>query len=363
VDRGNEQVFRPPYVADETRLWIFLVKANMRKLDQAVQRYLTVPTGGALSFTAAGGWVALMLADIQRLHSGDPRDAPRGFTTEREFSIWLPVWDHRRRSPAWFVPYIFTDDPAAVTCGREVFGYPKAHATIEFDQEASQGGAGDPMRGFSIHTKAAIEYGGGYSLVPFIRAEQNDPKPQGPVNFRDAVREIHRRPAPEDPGGAKLVLSPGVGPPPTVVPQPPGFSARVKRRLPSDEVDSFLARLVDEAPLVFLKQFRDATEPTKACYQAIIEGHIVVRSSVVGPGAGPDGSAAQGMSALVSLDRCTDPLKISFVPRIDLNLAEELGLAMDPADPGSLSVPDVLTAKQRVRLDVLLGEVLWQWPH
>ena len=44
------------------------------------------------------------------------------------------------------------------------------------------------------------------------------------------------------------------------------------RRLPDD----LIAELVANPTLVFLKQFRDASCPTKACYQAIVEAPLAV---------------------------------------------------------------------------------------
>ena len=152
VDRGNEQVFRPPYQANRTGLSVILLSANKRQLDQIVQRELTDPTGRSWQFSAASSWLVFMVADIQRLQSVDPRDMQKGWVSEREVSVWLPLWDHRGHRAAWYLPYLFSNRAAAVLAGREVFGYPKAPASIHFE-------GNDPLCGFRVEVDAVESAG------------------------------------------------------------------------------------------------------------------------------------------------------------------------------------------------------------
>ena len=376
VDRGNEQVFRPPYQANRTGLSVILLSANKRQLDQIVQRELTDPTGRSWQFSAASSWLVFMVADIQRLQSVDPRDMQKGWVSEREVSVWLPIWDHRGHRAAWYLPYLFSNSAAAVLAGREVFGYPKAPASIHFE-------GNDPLCGFRVEVdaveSAGLEYKSRLALAlkcnqsgtseggwPIGRAlrnrhRENEGGPEWASGGGVAVNEQERRP--------KLVLAPASFSPPNIPGPPPGFASRVRRRVHPVDAETFIDRLESDAPLIFLKQFRDARRSTKACYQALIEAHVVVETEVSdGDGGGVLGGLRRrtGIGCLPDLEAVTGDWTLFMKRFADLRLAEQLGLVggsyLD-GDPSviTFAVPQVLRTPDRVRLAVEFGDEIWAW--
>ena len=47
----------------------------------------------------------------------------------------------------------------------------------------------------------------------------------------------------------------------------------------TESADDLIAEMVENPTLVFLKQFRDVSCPTKACYQAIVEAPLAIHLS------------------------------------------------------------------------------------
>jgi hypothetical protein len=81
--------------------------------------------------------VLILFASIQQLKSVEPPDSALGWMTEGDVAFWVSVAQldptgaaSRPRGLTWFLPYIFVDNPLALTTGREVYGYPKEQGTF-----------------------------------------------------------------------------------------------------------------------------------------------------------------------------------------------------------------------------------------
>src|SRR5262249_605236 len=148
----------------------------------------------------------------------------------------------------WLLTYVFVNNTAAVSTGREIFGDPKAQADVRVPGDPGAGGA------FSGGTLVVKRFGGGRraevaGLVPGGDAGGGAGGDDPWANIGAGFEELGKRLA----GG---VLS---GVERAVVP-----AQAVTRLL----VDGYRSR---EIRMVFLKQFRDAFDPARACYQAVIE--------------------------------------------------------------------------------------------
>ena len=156
ADRPGEQVFGPPYCAENARLHLLFVDADPDKVDDLLDASLNQVGGGRIGggapFYATGQRLLIMLAEIEKMHSQadgylahvkDPRkrNDVRGaqarltdadWVSEVELGFWVPVSRivYGRRSPGFYLPFVFNDSPASVVTGREVYGYPKQLATF-----------------------------------------------------------------------------------------------------------------------------------------------------------------------------------------------------------------------------------------
>ena len=121
IERGGEFVLRGPFSQQGTRMYVFLLGADMGKLTELVDRQLNI---GLTRYRPLGPFVALGCADISQIRSLHPEDAKKGFMSERDVAFWVPVIaaddPYGVAIPsrvAWFLPYIFVDSAPPMATG------------------------------------------------------------------------------------------------------------------------------------------------------------------------------------------------------------------------------------------------------
>ena len=251
VDRSNDIVYRPPYLQSQTKLTGWPLAADQTKLQAVCDNALNQPSGGAVDYRALFGCVFVVLADIARVTSLDPRDAQRGWVPEQDICFWILTGAYKNDQLdhlAFYIPYIWVTNAYTMATGREAFGYPKSFGW------ANMAASPDDLGPLWADGMVIPEY-----------------TPETEVS-RQRLLTLTR--------GELLRGSPG-----------PGFGAgeghlAVKSvldhlipRYGSNKVDWDKVRKLADGmalPMVFLKQFRDCTDPTAACYQAIIEANATV---------------------------------------------------------------------------------------
>jgi hypothetical protein len=306
VERFGEAVYHAPYRATRADLHVFLFRADRAALDALVARTLDAPLrsgapgklGGmrGLGFGADGAWLAMIFALMRSLSSDDPADAERGSLAAYELSVWLPLAkvvegvDGRSQQPAWHLPYVFTAPVASVMTGREVYGYPKWPAYIELPEAPGDGRyRASYRRGFTAEVATG-------RLRPLEDgAVELGPWPWAKVGTASAGGRRDRE------GDARLV-------------------------------GEYLRRMVDNTPLVFLKQFPGVDGAAGApCYQAIVEARVPI-------------TGGRGFR-----EPTFDPeLRLDLPPRV----AHDLGLAPDARPVAHLSLEGASFEVQR-------GDELW----
>jgi hypothetical protein len=98
-------------------------------------------------------------------------------------------------------------------------------------------------------------------------------------------------------------------------------------------------RMVDDPNLVFLKQFRDAECPTKACYQSIVEAPLGIR---------PEGAGYARLDP--------DQFRIRFENWASHPIAGDLGVM-----PGEDLRPE-RAFRATLNFDIQLGYEVWRAP-
>ncbi|MEZ5409159.1 MAG: hypothetical protein R2761_14115 [Acidimicrobiales bacterium] len=333
VERGFDPVPRPPFQAGRSDLLMALVEADSRVTSALVNRAITEPSGGTFRYRAMANWVLLMFADLKEMGSAHRDDTLRGHVAENELSLWIPLLDGANR-PAWYMPYVFNSEASAVITGREVYGYPKIHTPMVMDWPD-----GELPRSVSIDFPVRVGDRWGKRRLQVLTMNEDKVEQFQPASALPTVnaateaggRTSSPQSAQSDP---KLRLRLRPAPPrgiPGKQPRPPAPAgphddwmwAADKLSAPGREA----ARdLLANAPLVFLKQFRDAERSDRACYQAIIHAKLVM-----------SGRALRSVTPLGA-----ESFSVKLPNSADFPLVQEVGLI--EADMAAVPAPQRLPA-------------------
>ena len=122
-----------PFLCKGTRLFGFMVEGDLDKLKALCSKVLSDPAQGAVEYVPLTHYVLLAYADVSEVSSAEPPLNKVGSVNERQVATWVLTAAVKREAGvlvaqrlAWFVPYIIVDNPASLTGGREVYGYPKS---------------------------------------------------------------------------------------------------------------------------------------------------------------------------------------------------------------------------------------------
>jgi hypothetical protein len=259
INRDNEIIYPPPYEQADTFLTAWVVPSPKDKQQAVLDAHLNACSGGSpYEYRALLSQTLLVLANIQRVTSLDPSSRDLGFIPEVDICTWILCGAFKRVNGkleldhlAWYVPYIWVTTADTMATGREVFGYPKAIGWAQLPQSPEDPG---PL------------WADGLVLPTF--------GPESEVVQR-RLFDLAR-----DPGGsvAEAPRTFGAGQ------KREAFEALATKLHEAGEADcdlrffltTFQELLGGHLPMVFLKQFRDVTNPKGACYQAIVEANATI---------------------------------------------------------------------------------------
>lgn len=269
IPRGGDIVLAPPLDLLGATMYSFLVSADLAALTRMVDAQLNAVTGRAGTiYKPLVPMAAIVCAGVNKSFSLTPPDSLKGWMGERDFGIWIPVvagtmthgaWTPRRI--AWYLPYVFVDNVAAMATGREVYGFFKQTAALAMPAEPWAPG----MFAIDALVIPTFSPGSQAEVLRLLTATSCGAAaaPSGAWrSSEEAAGAIWHRIKTEffDPSA-----SPGPGP------RHAGGSAGLAITA-WDLIENLIGDIAaGDVPMVFLKQFRDAGDPGKACYQAVIE--------------------------------------------------------------------------------------------
>jgi hypothetical protein len=252
-DLGHAQVTAlQPGVVTGAHTCAFAFDVDTAAVQRTVDYFLNAPAGGAVRYSMLGPSVFLTFMHADRLSSGGQ---VTGWIPDAEAAFWVPLLahggdgQHGDRLVFW-MPYIIIDNSEGMVTGREVWGFRKSLGTVTLPHDAA-----DPApytatarlyRTFSSETE------GEDALL--LRLER-----QGPM---DAAQEVWN--------GARDAIE-------RFVSLWSGGAGHLPVHGLSLTFHALEQLLRGEVPMVNLKQFRDAADGTRACYQAIIESTCTTR--------------------------------------------------------------------------------------
>jgi hypothetical protein len=251
IQRGGEIVFSPPGVATGVRMYAFMLRAEPDRLQTMFDRYLNEPGGGVVHVVPAGSTIVLNVVALDHVGALTPPDDVRGYFCELEMAIWTLGYDEVSDSYTTFVPYMIVDRGAAMAMGREVYGFPKQLGTVTFPD------AGDPD--FTIDLDGLTAWGPDceFTSQRLLTIPWSTPLVGSlSVDFESQAALVE---------GLARVLTTDRG-------LDAGDGTDLFGRFTG--VVELLSK--ETLPMMFLKQVRDARQPTKACYRGIHTADFVV---------------------------------------------------------------------------------------
>jgi hypothetical protein len=244
-------VFRGPYLQKDAHCAAFLFNADMERLMTLCDKTLNVSRSFTYKYVPITSNVMLVFADML-VSSRDERDMQVGLIPETEVSFWvLTVAMQKTRGGylphhlAWFLPYLLVDESNAIATGREVFGFNKLAAQFQKPEQIKRPEFTADVLGFK-------QFGANFIAQRERLLELSASSPADPTRSSD-LDSIKNGMAAE-------------------------LFKNMRTNLGGGLVE-FAARFInDNIPLVFLKQFRDAQNTRKACYQRLIEAPLKVET-------------------------------------------------------------------------------------
>lgn len=257
VDRGGDIVACQPIALDRTIMYAFLLPADPRRLQALCDTVFNVPSAGAVRFAPLLPMVVAVCASMGHAQSEDPVQRNWGWSTERDFGFWLPVVGGRvGEAPRimWFLPYLFVDNISAVVTGRETFGFSKQTGRMRMPSGP------DDRSLFSVRTLVIDRF------TPDTRAAV---RRLYTIRHHEGGMLDDLVAAWDAPSDALAALEHSLR---ALAEQAEGVLTH-----PWDVVRSLLDEDLLTVRMAFLKQFRDVTDPTRACFQAIVEAPCRLR--------------------------------------------------------------------------------------
>jgi hypothetical protein len=256
VEYGGQAGGPGPFRCKGGRLLGLLLEGDAKRIAKLTDQMFNGPAGKKDAYRSIGPYVLLMVGEYKHITSATRPFNRWGFVRETQASFWIPILGGNDEGPVYVadrlylaVPYILVDNPMSIVGGREDYGYPKTMG--RFDPEDGLGPA------TCIHA-----YGGQFR--PDDQASWDPLLEITPVSVLNGLLDTVFD------GSADLVrhLSGGLldrdGDDDVTVP-----GLKLIKELVSKT-------LRGEASQLFLKQFRDASDGTRACYQELVEAPLKV---------------------------------------------------------------------------------------
>lgn len=263
--------FMSPFMQQQACLNGLVLKADHGKLSALCDKYLNQVGTGEIRYLPLFSNV-LFCSALMKIYSLNPAQENIGWMKETDISFWLVTvaWkkvgdsyvpDHL----AYFLPYLFVDNPYAIASGREDYGFNKFAASFEGVEDFQKNGLTANAIVFETLSKETEGKMGWLLKVsaPGPKAADTETA-KAPTQAMAAYQAIVAMMAGVD-DIKKLDLSPLEG----ILGGPIAHFAL-------ELIADMLLHLADKIPMAFLKQFRSISRPEETCYQAIIEAPIKV---------------------------------------------------------------------------------------
>lgn len=263
INYGGNIVLPAPDSLAQSLMYCFFYTSNggnKSKLQQLLDQRLNFPANSNYRYEAFAADVILTFASTKADRSLPDRNL--GHVSEKEVLFWVPALEKVKKGGAWvsnrlvwFVPYIVVDNVWALAAGREIFGLPKSLGKFEIPEDPENATT------FSSTTYGFKTFSPGSALeeYPFLSVFRDDQSAGGQAGAFTAFRDGKH--------GFSVLKDTFMA--------AEGFLRDTSFRFCIHEIED-LAQM--RLFWVMLKQFREITDSTSACYQAIVEGPLNIKT-------------------------------------------------------------------------------------
>jgi hypothetical protein len=308
-DLGGPNWIRPPFQFQGVTMRVFPLRANLQTLQHFVDGYLNrvFPNYEAGWFRAFVPYVYLMVVNYGKMSL----DAVNmGWISQREILFNIPLEWYRKEGDqlvfhdwAQVAPFIYVDNELSMALGRQVQGWPKKLAHLERQTSSWMDSPSASALVASVSTQVFPQPYSGKTPEqrPFLEVFHNPNSTEWPVDWKSPLMPWMMASHLAQTGGALAEdafetlrgMWPGL--------QQDGALPRSSANM----AQTLMGMLNPLAPNLYfncvnLKQFRDAELPNRACYQAIVNSPMTVRSfnsgGLLGPGEQSSVEASGGYS-------------------------------------------------------------------
>ncbi len=264
VQSSASQEVPPPYHFPDVTVNGFVCEVEIAAAQDYCDKFFNLgdPASRGFKYSAVATWpyALLLMIDYPVMITssrtpenigGETQYSERGIVSQQEVFLAIPVL-RTGMTPAtlltnstleWMLPFITVGNPTSAVCGREMLGLEKLRAEIAFGENIYPGS----FRGeVQLPGWAPLQLQAVQRMLPFLEVTTGPPTP----TFRGSPRE-----------SSLWTLF-----------RSPVFSDLIERAATAaDMIDGMSSGLVPTTmQTVSLKQFRDAEQPDRAIYQALI---------------------------------------------------------------------------------------------
>ena len=142
VEYGGTATTPQPDLVKDCVLYGFFPEADRQKLESLCYKVFAKPSNGAVTCTPLLKRVMLTFGSTPTIRPQLKNFSKMGFVAERQVAFWIPVKVSRKNKAksfprlAWFVPYMWVDNPLSLCGGREIFGWAKNWGSMTVDPKA-----------------------------------------------------------------------------------------------------------------------------------------------------------------------------------------------------------------------------------
>ena len=249
-------IFSGPYRLQDTKLFLFAVEADQKKVQASVDSFfLEVLEGSNISYKAFTSHVALGAAYMDAISTDPFTQTIFGGFPETDYAVWIPLLKYVNGWPVgiyWFMSVVLVDNPLAIVTGREVYGFQKNQGQFA-PPDKPDGPVNFSASAWSLETYSPTSRVKLFPLFELIKTGQ-PAKRAGLLNkIIKGTEELVGLIEDDWTRGAESMANMS------------GFVQYFHRNLKAGVV-----------PMVFLKQFRSATNPQEACCRAVIETSFTI---------------------------------------------------------------------------------------
>lgn len=270
----------PPFAFPGVTMRTFPLKADMYVLRTFCSQYVNIAPPEVAEFVPFVPFVYLSV-----IHYGQMAAAASnlGWVSQHEVAFSIPLMQYRRRNGrrefVGFIsltPFIFVDDVMSLTMGRQVYGWPKVFAKFSGGVEQWLDNPIAPQTLLSLRTDVLAATGAHTSMQALFDIDNVQVRdvPFGSLSLRPWIRAATTLPR-----AALAALSLG-GDLMEVWAAPPflGYAPYGRALLAQALLQGFREGLPLRRnafwDILTLKQFRDAEDPERACFQALIRSRM-----------------------------------------------------------------------------------------